>query len=221
MTDTWFSVLDVWLSRVMASDTPLLPTLFAQQLWLSVAWTIVLAWVVPSIIVFFTKSKHWLALGLCVVVIGSGLPRTFTAPYWLGMAFQAPSLVTVCLCVVGIFRLVYASAPDQAQGRGSNVLMVLAIAMGWALLLDTLAMLPGVQLYALGFSSLAPALVLFVVFMCCLGRRNRISDWLVIVVVVLVFMTLHLPTGNLWDAVMDPWLWLILQLRALRIFIRR
>jgi hypothetical protein len=32
----------------------------------------------------------------------------------------------------------------------------------------------------------------------------------------LLFVVLRLPTGNVWDAVVDPWLWLVAQCLALR-----
>jgi hypothetical protein len=32
----------------------------------------------------------------------------------------------------------------------------------------------------------------------------------------LVFVSLRLPTGNLWDALLDPWLWLLLHAILLR-----
>jgi hypothetical protein len=32
-----------------------------------------------------------------------------------------------------------------------------------------------------------------------------------------LFMVLHLPSGNAWDAVLDPWLWLALHVWAWRL----
>jgi hypothetical protein len=34
--------------------------------------------------------------------------------------------------------------------------------------------------------------------------------------VLAVFVLLRLPTGNLWDALLDPWLWVALHVLALR-----
>jgi hypothetical protein len=43
--------------------------------------------------------------------------------------------------------------------------------------------------------------------------------------VLLVHVVLRLPTGNVWDALLDPWLWAALQLawlpRGLRMIQRR
>jgi hypothetical protein len=33
--------------------------------------------------------------------------------------------------------------------------------------------------------------------------------------VVVLFVALRLPTGNVWDAVLDPWLWVWAQYQAL------
>jgi hypothetical protein len=37
----------------------------------------------------------------------------------------------------------------------------------------------------------------------------------------LLFAATRLPTGNVWDAILDPWLWLLLQLVLLRRLLRR
>jgi hypothetical protein len=37
----------------------------------------------------------------------------------------------------------------------------------------------------------------------------------------LLFAATRLPTGNLWDAVLDPWLWLALQGVLVRRLLRR
>lgn len=95
---------------------------------------------------------------------------------------------------------------------------VLGVLLGWVLLLDTLALLP-VQWYAWGFSPVAPAVVFlvamlpWVVWPAKLG--NRVGVWLAPLAVML-FVLLRLPSGNLWDALLDPLLWLVLQGYVLR-----
>jgi hypothetical protein len=98
------------------------------------------------------------------------------------------------------------------------------VLLGWALLLDSLALLP-VQLYAWGFSPAAVGLVLLaglVPWAIGAGKRplGRSREW-VVPVAVLVFVVLRLPTGNVWDAVLDPWLWLVLHVFAARELRRR
>jgi hypothetical protein len=36
-----------------------------------------------------------------------------------------------------------------------------------------------------------------------------------------LFVLLRLPTGNVWDALLDPWLWLLLQADWLQRRVRR
>jgi hypothetical protein len=36
-----------------------------------------------------------------------------------------------------------------------------------------------------------------------------------------LYVLLHLPNGNLWNALLDPWLWIALQLAGLRQLVRR
>jgi hypothetical protein len=102
------------------------------------------------------------------------------------------------------------------------LLVVMGAGLGWLLLLDTFAVLP-VQLYAWGFSPLAAGLLAFVVLLPWFagGRHNhRLPAW-VAPGAVLVFVALRLPTGNVWDAVLDPWLWLALQVYLVRVAFRR
>jgi hypothetical protein len=97
--------------------------------------------------------------------------------------------------------------------RAHLALAILAVLLGWALLLDTLALLP-VQLYAWGFSPLAAGLVAVGALLpWVLARRSlRATDWRmgVVPLAVLMLVVWRLPSGNAWDAVLDPCLWLVL-----------
>ncbi len=100
----------------------------------------------------------------------------------------------------------------------------MAIALGYALLLDTFAMLPW-EMYSWGFS---PALLLVLLALCQLpwvlrGWSAGPEAWpcaspgmWIAPVALLLFAATRLPTGNLWDAVLDPIVWLVLQLALLR-----
>ncbi|MFZ3221333.1 MAG: hypothetical protein WA174_14950, partial [Rhodoferax sp.] len=139
--------------------------------------------------------------------------------YWLGLAFQAPSLVTTLLCA-GLLYDRFARARERSPEsghRGALALAVLGVGAGWALLCDTFALLP-VPLYAWGFSPLATALVLLVTALPWVVWRDGRRPWLV-PLAVLVFVAVRLPSGNVWDVVLDPWLWLALHgylLQAIR-----
>ena len=99
------------------------------------------------------------------------------------------------------------------------VLPALAVALGYVLLLDTFVVLPW-QVYAWGFS---PALLLGLLALSLLpwvvhGRAALAAGpgvWIA-PLSLLLFAATRLPTGNLWDAVLDPCLWLLLQYVLLR-----
>jgi hypothetical protein len=225
----------VWATLVHAMafanspDAPLLPTLAAQQMWMHVAWALVLAWVVATLLRRL-KAEPWVAWGAAVALaMWLYLPGAYSPSYWLGLAFQAPSLTTAGLCGAALLRM--AGQPEQRVTHrrhgltNTNAAMVALVAMGivtgWLLLLDTFALLPGMQLYAWGFSSVAPAVLLLVAFLPWLVLGTSGMAFMVAVAiasaVAALFMVLHLPSGNAWDAVFDPWLWLTLHVWAWRL----
>jgi hypothetical protein len=90
--------------------------------------------------------------------------------------------------------------------------------LGWVLLLDVLAMWP-VSVYAWGFGRAALWLVgLVVTVMWLVGpstaRGLRMPSLLI--VMLLLFATTRLPTGNVWDALLDPLSWLVMQVLLAR-----
>jgi hypothetical protein len=149
----------------------------------------------------------------------------------LGLAFQGPSLAAVLLCDALLRSRFFPTRNGPSINELPNpIALALALAgvvLGWALLLDTLALLP-MQLYAWGFSPVAVGLVLVVALVPWLVGVERYSFgrsrvW-VLPLAVVVFVVLRLPSGNVWDAVLDPWLWLALHVYvagALRRLARR
>jgi hypothetical protein len=92
------------------------------------------------------------------------------------------------------------------------------VLLGYALVLDTFALFP-VQWYAWGFGPLAVAVVAAVAllpfaFPGFAGKPPR-AAW-VLPVAVALFVLTRLPSGNVWDAVLDPFTWLALQVYLLR-----
>jgi hypothetical protein len=88
----------------------------------------------------------------------------------------------------------------------------LGVLVGWALLLDTLGVWPN-SLYNWGFGAIAPAITLVIVMLPWIvvstRRPDRSVAWAALAV--LLFVVLRLPTGNLFDALLDPGLWCFLQ----------
>jgi hypothetical protein len=138
-------------------------------------------------------------------------------------------LTSAGLCGVALLRM--AGQPEQRVIHRRNgltntnaamvALVAMGIATGWLLLLDTFAWLPGMQLYAWGFSSAAPAVLLLVALLPWLVLGTSGMAFMVSVAiasaVAALFIVLHLPSGNAWDAVLDPWLWLALHVWAWRL----
>lgn len=207
-----------WLAQVLATDTPLLPTLDAMQLWRSLGWSVVLAWLGASAVGRWWPGKAsgwqrpWTAALLLALWVWA--PGGYSPAYWLGLVFQAPSGVTVLLCAGLLVERRGGTRPSVAPvDRAGLVLAILAVLLGWALLLDTFALLP-VQLYAWGFSPLAAGLVAVAALLpwVLAQRPLRATDWRmgVVPLAVLMLVVWRLPSGNAWDAVLDPCLWLVL-----------
>jgi hypothetical protein len=147
------------------------------------------------------------------------MPGPYAPTHWLGLAFQSPSISTVMLC--GLFLRgqffpprTRGGAADAAASWGRLVLAAVGVVAGWLLLLDTLAVVP-VAVYAWGFSAAATGLALLVALVpWVVGRGDAPRDtaWWLAPLVVLLFVALRWPTGNLWDALLDPWLCVALHL---------
>ena len=212
-----------WLAQLLATDAPALPTAAAMQIGLHLGWSVVLAWLGVAAAVRWwpgQQSRSQRRWGVALLMaLWAWAPGTYSAAYWLGLAFQAPSTVTVLLCAGLLWeRLARATVAPSPPGVVTSDRRVLALATlgvltGWALLLDTFAWLP-VQLYAWGFSPAAPGLVLLLVllpwvFGGSLAHSGRFLWWAV-PVALLVLVVWRLPSGNVWDAVLDPLLWLAL-----------
>ena len=204
-----------WMLSVQ-NDIARLPSLVWQQGWLCAGWSVVIAWLGAWFVGRWTTRKDAkVAIATCGAV-WVGLPGSLGGAYWLGMAFQAPSVTTVLLCALLWLRVVlWPAQPDSLRKAWPPQLLVLALCgavLGWALLLDTLGVFSG-SLYHWGFGAAAPGIALSVVALpWVIGKKalpGRCIAWLAIAI--LCFVVLRLPTGNLFDALLDPWLWFYLQ----------
>ncbi|QDL55810.1 hypothetical protein [Rhodoferax aquaticus] len=203
-------------SSLGATDTLVLPLPQVASAWLYVAWGLVLAWGLGALVQSFAARvglhAHGLLARRVAAVLAFGwawVPGPWGPVHWLGLAFLAPSVGTALLsaaCVWGCAR------PLSVARRGLWFLPVCGVLLGWVLLLDTFALLPG-EWYAFGFSAAAVWVVAAVACVPWLfwGTAQTRWIWALLPIVVLVFVALRLPTGNVWDAVLDPWLWLVLQ----------
>ena len=214
-----------WMEVLLSDQNPLLPNGNAMQVYLRAAWAAPLLvgalWVLRVVaerkgLVVSMTARVVLSIVLVIWIL---LPGGLSPAYWLGLAFNAPALVSVLLCIWLDWKH-GAGVPSEsgADSRWGRAYAVLGVAMGYVLLLDTLALLP-VQLYAWGFSpaALACALVVAVVPCVVLNPWQRGNSWaLLMPAALLVFVLTRLPTGNVWDVVLDPLLWVALQIHWVR-----
>lgn len=216
------------LHTLLQVNTPSLPLGWAMHLGLALGWAVVLAalgaWLTQR---FSLHARRLVAAALAVWAL---LPGPFTPDYWLGLAFHAPSLTSMLLCGWWLWRSLFGVRNTQPEPEaGSHALwpvlsVGLGLVVGYGLMLDTFAVLP-LQVYAWGFSPLLLlALLLVALLPWVLGgpsqRPATVPAWL-LPVSLLLFAGTRLPTGNVWDAVMDPLLWLFLHGVAIRAFYRR
>jgi hypothetical protein len=210
----WTALSELLLSTQLAA----LPSSTLMRVALHLGWALVLGWGVMALSTRWPAAvRRALAGG---VVAWTLMPSAASPAYWLGLAFQTPSLMTMLICGAGLWQLMRGpvNEPDQtlAAKRRPALWSLIGMALGWLLLLDTLALLPW-SLYAWGFS---PVATLFIAVSACLTGATGLFvsrfparwaaglPWLVLA----LFVLTRLPTGNVWDALIDPWLWIGLQL---------
>ncbi len=195
-------------------DHALLPSSALTWLSLHLGWAIVLGALTLWIASRLRPGIRWPLAGL--VCLWTLLPNAASPAFWLGLACQSPSLMSVILCLGWMLHRpgsggLGAAAPKTVCAT-HLVLTMAGVLLGWVLLLDTLALLP-VSVYAWGFGSSAVALALLAaaLFWLALGSRTSVAP----LAVLALFVLTRAPTGNLWDALIDPLLWLTLQVGCL------
>lgn len=203
------------LASLFSTQSPLLPAPLVFRLYLDLAWGLVLA--VLALAFLSHRKLGGLRLQVWlppVLLLWCLLPGALSPAYWLGLALRAPSGLLALLCAWSLWRhyRLQTSGPTPLQALRSCTWPLLVL--GWILLLDTFALLP-VSLYAWGYTpALLGGLALLGLLPALLKGQHVMSGlWLG---VLLLHLLLRLPTGNAWDAVLDPALWIWLQVDALR-----
>lgn len=189
-----------------------LPQAVFLPLWVKLSWALVASAVVLRL-TYACKPTLWPAAVVAVVML---LPRTDVLSGYLALAFQTPSLVLVAWALW--------CWADVLQLRGPVVttplpVALLGVLLGWALVADTLNYWPtffNPQLYALGFDAAGLWGVLATAAAVLLWTEVPRRWVLSAVAVLAVYVLLRLPTGNVWDAVLDPFVWLALHVQLWR-----
>ncbi len=153
-------------------------------------------------------SKPWLATAGCAAAL-TLWPGPASPAYWLGLSFQSPSLMAVCLCL-GLVRRWCQWLPPSTTSPSPWPPLV-GVLLGWLLLLDTLALthpLTAQSIYQWGFGPYALWAALALVLMAWVLGQKRFAIYLIATSG--LFTLAHLPSGNIFDALIDPWLWLVL-----------
>ena len=180
---------------------------------LQCAWALVLGAATSTVSRRLVNPWRWsLTVAVMAWTLWSG---TMSPAHLLGLAFQSPSWTSVVLCWMVLLRdwKRQGKTDFSSDAPANQVGLVLAIVvMGWALLLDTLAVWP-VSVYAWGFGFAAFASAALAVLLMWMVNGTPLV-YLAALILALYGLT-RLPTGNVWDALLDPWLWIILHVRWL------
>lgn len=189
-----------------------LPDLDWQWVYARVGWGVVLAALLLRFWPRVGSPRTGLAL-VALAFVAMALPHAASPAYWLGLMFQYPSPMLLGWC-----GLVLAAAwptlrlAASPRPRFAPVLAPLALPLaagGLLLYADSSGWL-NLGLYGLGFDPLwgpLTALLAGAWAAWMLRRESLRSAALLVLWCVMVFCLTRLPSGNLFDAFLDPWVW--------------
>jgi hypothetical protein len=189
-----------------------LPDLELQIIYARIAWGLIAASMLLSVLptllpkIFPQLASRTKAMVIATVAVVMLLPGAASPAYWLTLVFQYPSGLLAGYSLVALL----------ARWRERPVIFplnpafaVLLTVTGVVLYLDAFGVL-ALGLYYRGFDSGA-ATVLTCVAAAGAGAailfRFAGSAGLALMTSVLLFSLLRLPSGNLWDALIDPLVW--------------
>lgn len=183
-----------------------LPWLALQTAYAHFAWAMVLAASGVGVLAWKKPLSMWLSSGWVVLVFSlCALPGSASPSYWLNLAFHLPSpLFLVCSTMA-----VWAHAQGRVGYRVMPAGLALAVALAGAVLyLDTFGALY-LGLYVRGFGPEATFAGLMVgsAALVAITAGGRLAS-LAVLLSLTMFSLCRLPTGNVWDALLDPFLWM-------------
>ena len=211
-----------WPWEASASITPSLSML---SIGMHLGWALTLG--AGAVFLLRTANATTRRIVALLVATLCLLPNEWSPSWWLGLAFQTPSLTLQGLCGLYLYQHLKVQAgttmpltdstTPPVQSRWPLSLLLVTIIAGWVFALDTFALFD-IALYAIGFTPYATLAALF--FACLLqliSARSRHAQAArhyrelaaIVLIATLVHLLLRLPTGNVWDALLDPWLWVI------------
>jgi hypothetical protein len=153
-------------------------------------------------------------LGLVIVL--AWWPEDGWSAY-AGLAFQSPSLLSLAWSLMVLAQALGLRKSASDQTPAPVLAWLLLCALGWLLVIDTLNLWPrawDVGLYAWGFA--AGSLWVSAVLVLALAWRYP-GRWVWPVMLSLsMYALLRWPSGNLWDAWLDPVVWVIAHVQVIR-----
>ena len=209
------NLVDSW-QTLTQHYAPLLPS--AQSLvWARhLLWSLVLAalgllWV--SRLDRAPALRRWLPWGLA---LWAWVPGPWGVSYWLALSFQIPSLTSGFLATGVLLQGIPSqprplTAPGAKPATWTGLWSLAAVGLGAVLLLDAFAVFT-VAIYPWGFTPMALALAwgfALLPFVVSGSSALRQAGVGALCAALLVFTLTRWPSGNVWDAVLDPWLWLL------------
>ena len=179
------ALLSTWLSKLSPKQSPAVFALRPRRSMANAAF-------VPGVVI--------------ATVVLMALPDAASPAYWLTLVFQYPSALLVGFSLVSLHA--------RWQGRPVRLVMPAGLAVplvvaGLVLYLDAFGVL-ALGLYSGGFGAVAAPLAACSVAIACavaIVRGRAVAGATALLVAVLLFSVLRLPSGNLWDALLDPLLW--------------
>lgn len=185
-----------------------LPELSLQFVYARLAWALVLAAFVvglsPSSLRLPRRALAAIGAG-CLLLMA--LPGAASPAWHLGLAFQYPSGLLAGLCLVKLASRWRAAEGPLPAALPAPLAALLAVT-GLLLYLDAFGLIAGGYYYA-GFGARATLGAVLLAGACALAAaRGRMKPQAAAILGALaLFSFARLPSGNLWDALIDPLLW--------------
>ena len=163
------------------------------------------------------RGPAWLVACVAVLVaLLAGWPDGGWSGY-AGLVLQSPSVLTLTWAIGCCLQAIGCCKPALGNTRVPALAWYLLCALGWLLTLDTLNLWPRaweVNFYAWGFS---PASLWFSAGLLWMLAWWRHGPWVLQGIAVLaLYAVLRWPSGNLWDAWLDPAVWIVAHVQMLR-----
>jgi hypothetical protein len=183
-----------------------LPDMQLLLIYGRLAWGIVLAALLISLIPRRIALSRPIVGALTIAMLAlQALPGAASPTYSLALALQWPSglLTGLCLAKLSTYKL---GSPTPMIPPIMALLLALA---GIVIYLDVFG-LTALGLYYRGFGPhAAPAVGLLLAALAALAiaRAKYRPQASAVLLAMMAFAILRLPTGNIWDALLDPLLW--------------